>query len=326
MTPNFSRCDLMSAHIYIHFSHTAFTRMEAALDPVVLESSWGSLQAGLYESMTALLLYGIFLVLFVLASYLLAYRLDAPGRRYFIAITVAMFLFSTTQVVLHTTIALLAIRGVHHEIRGEPFIEEVFICKILFFAQDIVLVTNNLITDGLFTYRCYLVWGKNVYSTILPLCMLAATTAIGYVEAFRDDYHPFGSIITSRVAFDLSILTNVVLMCLTAGRIWWARKELRTILSDPAITRKYNTAIAMILESGAIYCATVVGVVLSEAFSSPSSHVYPMFRGAIAQVVNIAPTIIIVRVGLTQRVHCDSCKGPDSIPLRVRPARGSGDS
>ncbi|KAJ7144122.1 hypothetical protein C8R44DRAFT_759512 [Mycena epipterygia] len=300
--------------------------METALDPVVLESFWGDLQEILYESMTMLLLYGVFLVLFVLALYLLACRHNAPSRGYLIAMTVAMFLFSTTQVVLQTTIALLAIRGVHHEIRGEPFIKEVFICKNLIFAGEIVLVTNNLITDGLFIYRCYLVWGKNAYSMILPLCMLAATTATGYVEAFGETYHAFGSLITSRVAFDLSVLTSVVLMCLTAGRIWWARKELHTIISDRAITRKYDTAVAMILESGAMYCATIIGVIISGSLGSPFSPVYSIFLGAIVQVMNIAPTIIIVRVGLTQRVHCDTCKGLDSIQLRIRPVRGSDDS
>ncbi|KAJ7144121.1 hypothetical protein C8R44DRAFT_865108 [Mycena epipterygia] len=77
----------------------------------------------------------------------------------------------------------------------------------------------------------------------------------------------------------MSVMTNVVLMCLTAGQ------ELRTVISDPFITRKYNIAIAMILESSAIYCAAVIGVVISGSFNSPSSPVYSIFRGAVAQLV-----------------------------------------
>ncbi|KAJ6568077.1 hypothetical protein DFH09DRAFT_1468413 [Mycena vulgaris] len=232
--------------------------MESIFDPAVLTHYWGSVHRALYTAMTGLFLYGIFLVLCVLGTYLLWCRPTTPGRMYFIAVTGAMLLFSTTQVVLHTAIAFFSLRLLQQEIAGEPFMQTVFICKHLFFAQDLLLVTNNLLADAVFqTYRCYLVWDKNVYVPILPLCMLAATTA---------------------------------------GRIWWARQEIRVVLTKPRIVRKYNTAIAMMLhlllnrDSGSSFRIFL-----------PSVPVSQIFRGAIPLVVNIAPTLIIVRVGLRQQ-------------------------
>ncbi|KAJ6521194.1 hypothetical protein DFH09DRAFT_1373124 [Mycena vulgaris] len=173
--------------------------MESVFDPAVL-THWGSVHGALYTAMASSFTVrslisqrlklpavqdstpGIFLVLCVLATYLLWYRPPTPGRMYFIAVTGAMLLFSTTQVVLHTAIAFFSLRLVQQEIAGEPFMQTVFICNHLFFAQDLLLATNNLLADAVFTYRCYLVWGKNIYVPILPLCMLAATTGTSLLK------------------------------------------------------------------------------------------------------------------------------------------------
>ncbi|KAJ6521193.1 hypothetical protein DFH09DRAFT_1193132 [Mycena vulgaris] len=110
-----------------------------------------------------------------------------------------------------------------------------------------------------------------------------------------------------------------------AGRIWWARQEIRV----------YNTAIAIILESGSIYCSTVIAGVVSASFCPPWSPVSQIFRGAIPLVVvrgpsfpysipliitvdseNIAPTLIIVRVGLRRQVDSETRKETDSLRVK----------
>ncbi|KAJ7144109.1 hypothetical protein C8R44DRAFT_725096 [Mycena epipterygia] len=128
-----------------------------------------------------------------------------------------------------------------------------------------------LIADGLFTFFC----------AALDVRMRSA-----YVQAFRDDYQTSGPILHPRVAFVvfLEYLTLVLILMM----------------------QRAHMLMKVSLESGAIYCAAVIGVVISGTLSSPSSpnswRVPPAFRAA---------TLIIARVGLTQQVDCNACKGMD---------------
>ncbi|KAJ7877923.1 hypothetical protein B0H14DRAFT_2712101, partial [Mycena olivaceomarginata] len=57
--------------------------------------------------------------------------------------------------------------------------------------------------------------------------------------------------------------TNIVLTCLTAGRIWYIRREVQTLTGWRAFRKRYNTASAIILESGVLYILHVIIYVIS---------------------------------------------------------------
>ncbi|KAJ6594773.1 hypothetical protein B0H19DRAFT_1096683 [Mycena capillaripes] len=117
------------------------------------------------------------------------------------------------------------------------------------------------------------------------------------------------------------LLTNVVLTVLTAGRIWWMRRDACIVL-ESAHVRKYDTAIAMIiLESGAIYCLAIIiyltAVSVPVLNNSPASDIV---RAALPQIMNIVPTLIIVRTGLRRSVgNGDTTQGREAL-LRARTA------
>ncbi|KAJ7878685.1 hypothetical protein B0H13DRAFT_972109 [Mycena leptocephala] len=159
----------------------------------------------------------------------------------------------------------------------------------LYVAKDFLLVTNNIVTDGLFIYRCFVVWGCNICIVVLPMLMLFATTVLGYLVACEDDFiSPYQ--LDPRVPIAITILTNIVLMGLTAGRIWWTRRDARIILESVHVHR-YNTALPSFI---------------------------PIFGVALTQIMNIAPTLMIVRVGLG-RTDQDT---PDPEEQRRRRAFG----
>jgi len=164
------------------------------------------------------------------------------------------------------------------------------------FVEDVLLVTNNLVSDGLLIYRCYLIWGRNKYIAIGAGLMLLLTTILSYISAVEGDYpSAAGPAIDLRIGFLLSVLTNMVIVGLTVGRILHTRRKARTILQRD-VARRYNTAAAMVLESGAIVCAWVIAYVVVRSMSPPT--VWRIFRGGLAQMLNIVPTMIVVRVGL----------------------------
>ncbi|KAJ6594344.1 hypothetical protein B0H19DRAFT_1095082 [Mycena capillaripes] len=87
-------------------------------------------------------------------------------------------------------------------------------------------------------------------------------------------------------------------MVLTAGRIWWIGRTARILLGK-TVTSRYYTALAMILESGAIYC---VSAIVFSTIGFSLDPIYSTTGAVLGQLVGIAPTIIAVRVGLGRSV------------------------
>ncbi|KAJ6621794.1 hypothetical protein B0H10DRAFT_945867 [Mycena sp. CBHHK59/15] len=173
-------------------------------------------------------------------------------------------------------------------------------------AGAILLVTNNLITDVLFQiYRCYVIWGPRYNKQVIvsPALLVLATSVMGYIAVYQYDVADPGSTeIDPRITFSLAIATNMILTGLSAGRIWWTRRHTHSIGQVKFMVR-YNKAILLLLESGGAYCICVAAMLVSLSFTHPTSTgpwytlAYMCF-GASGQLVNIVPTLMIVRIGL----------------------------
>ncbi|KAJ6472530.1 hypothetical protein C8R45DRAFT_412780 [Mycena sanguinolenta] len=257
--------------------------------------------------MMGILFYGVFIVLFFLAMHLLYHR-KTPGRITLLMLTTAMALLATTQFSLHIATTSLALRLLYMSITNEQLsvpthpadLERLYWSLVL--AQDIVLVTNTVITDGLLVYRCYLVWGRpSKIFVIVPVLLMLGTLATGYVTSYDEDYSSGPYHFDPRIVFTLNLFTNFVLMLLTAGRIWWITRTQRDVFGTE-LTPRYSAAIAIVLESGAIYCCGLVFQVI--ALSIQDSFPTPVYlsHGTAGQLVNIVPTLIVVRVGMGHAV------------------------
>ncbi|KAJ7829308.1 hypothetical protein B0H14DRAFT_3465819 [Mycena olivaceomarginata] len=164
---------------------------------------------------------------------------------------------------------------------------------------DSFLVANNILTDGLFLHRCYVIWGRNMKVVIIPALSLIVAAVIGFIGASTPDEvddldnHEF------RLTFGMIILTNLMLMALTAGRIWWIRRDVVSAL-EPSTTRVYGTIIAMILESGAIYCISILLYLISvvRLNQQDSLLAISVFRGAIPQIMSA-----LAAASVTKPVH-----------------------
>ncbi|KAJ7167957.1 hypothetical protein C8R46DRAFT_1270602 [Mycena filopes] len=218
-----------------------------------------------------------------------------------------MGVLATVQFSLHLVSSSLALKllaivitdSTQHLDPSHPAaLEQLYWALVL--TQDLVLVTNTVITDGLLVYRCYLVLGRpsKIY-IIAPMLVMCGTLATGYVTSYDQDYSRGPAHIDPRIVFTLNLLTNFVLMTLTAGRIWWVTRKQREVLGhDLESTSQYNAAIAIILESGAIYCCGLIFQVVSLSIQDSHPTAVYLSHGTISQLVNIAPTLIVVRVGM----------------------------
>ncbi|KAJ7697844.1 hypothetical protein B0H17DRAFT_1262109 [Mycena rosella] len=252
--------------------------------------------------------------MFVLAMQL-RYNNRVSGGRYLVMVTSAMLFFSTIQVVLCVALVAISLRIVTLEVEGSAFSQLSLIRGRVVFVQYTILITNNALTDSLFTFRCYVVWGKSLSIAIIPLTMVLGTTILGYTGAVQNDYLS-ESTFTATIAFILSAVTNGTVTTLTASRIWWVgRQERRTLLErgSPRSPRSYKIAAAMLAKFGVgRHLLPLRHCVHNISFSRGRPYTLRM------------PTLILVRVGLDRReTQCSETPVPDlsfaSIELRSFP-------
>ncbi|KAJ7723081.1 hypothetical protein B0H16DRAFT_1737442 [Mycena metata] len=244
--------------------------MNYTIEPSIFEDYWVFSLSRTYGVCAETLLYGVLLVLLSMVAYLFFHRTGA-GRK---GSTYALLFWQWSASVL--------------QLKGTWGATNVARLYLDFYnLGDLFLVTNNAVTDSLFIYRCYIVWGG----------------ILGYISACEYDYIFPKSYVDYRISFGE---LNCPSLCgplegmwnyLTAGRVWWIRRDAALVLGA-ACVRRYNTVIAIILESGALYCFSIVLFMVFTSLSSEDSVIpTALFRGAMAQIMNIAPALTIVPVG-----------------------------
>ncbi|KAJ7664876.1 hypothetical protein B0H17DRAFT_1211140 [Mycena rosella] len=272
--------------------------------PTKFPDYWDFVVARVWETCAEILLYGMLLILLIIAAYLL-YKRRGTERPSLAVATMLMALLATLQLGVRIWGTVLAFKILRLAVQGEVYphspsaVRASKLYVTIYTAGDLLLVTNNLVADSLFTYRCFIVWNCDIRVVVVPILMTLTTTVLGYLAAYDDDYVRAGPYIDFRIAFIMSVLTNVLLMALTAGRIWWIQRA-AWVLSESVCVRRYNTVIAIILESGAIYCVSVGAYMISVSVLNPQrfNPLITVFGGTVPQIMNIAPTLIVVRVGL----------------------------
>ncbi|KAJ6564361.1 hypothetical protein B0H19DRAFT_77632 [Mycena capillaripes] len=205
----------------------------------------------------------------------------------------------------------MSVYAVHESIQNPAGLNPV---RHLFFAldvaQNVLFALNVLVADLLFLWRCYVIWGNQRSVVFLPGLSVAATAAVsvGYCVTLRGSAGPVSrldhtSAVDPRIPFILGVFTNLVLMALTAGRIWWIRQQARMVCGRENIfERRYGMALTLILESGALYCLCAILVAI---FKSPNASLVAsaIFDAVGNQGVNILPTLIVVRIGLGHNIQ-----------------------
>ncbi|KAJ7265106.1 hypothetical protein C8J57DRAFT_1622159 [Mycena rebaudengoi] len=275
------------------------------VDAIEFATSWAQVSPILYETAVELIFYVVFLAMFVLVMYIY-HRNKVTTTRYLLYSTSAMFVLGTVQIALKVVIAAIVLHTVKLAVQGGSLVRSTSVHDRPAFVRYLLLNANNALTDSLFIYRCYVVWGRTLSIVFLPIAMLATTTVLGFITIMRFADHEFNSAFNPTIvaSFAMSVLTNCTLAALTAGRMWWVGREVRRA-SNLLGMRNYNAAVVMILESGALYCVCVIALVVSGAFlpNSSATVVNNVLTGAMPQVVNIVPTLIAVRVGLSRGIE-----------------------
>ncbi|KAJ7616220.1 hypothetical protein DFH06DRAFT_1239424 [Mycena polygramma] len=274
--------------------------MTHVVDSAEFDDRWKTLLFTVSLNSAELLLYAFFAVCFLFSIRTLRRR--RCGGKILLVAAWIMFLFATCSTLITIIATGISMRMVYLFVQGysDASARLLSLYHKLALAQDIILAVNNLATDLLFLYRCYVIWGSRKMILVLPSILILATVVLGCISGLG--YYKLISLntyIDQRVPFSMGGVTAIVLMILTAGRIWYIRREVRNLTGH--VRKRYDTAVAIILESGVLYCICVVIYVVSISIKQTSAFA-TIFNGvawAFVQLgVNIVPTLILVRVGM----------------------------
>uniref|UniRef100_A0A0W0EUK9 Uncharacterized protein n=1 Tax=Moniliophthora roreri TaxID=221103 RepID=A0A0W0EUK9_MONRR len=246
--------------------------------------------------------WGMYTVLFWICIYVLLspHNLKQSGtsklNKPFIATASLMYLLSTMHFVNDFARGFVAFLEYGDKGGPKEYYEEISVWHYLF--REALYMTTNIVADALLVYRLYVVWGRKRKFVFGPIILVTATAVFGYltvwgfsrVEPGQNDHA--ASIYHWAVGlFSLSLVTNVVVV---GWRIWLAGREVSNVL-DKKHGRKYNQALAIIIESGAL-CS--VALMLNLILYVTRRNAVQITFDSTAQIMGIAPTLTIVRVGL----------------------------
>ncbi|KAJ7726586.1 hypothetical protein B0H14DRAFT_3002073 [Mycena olivaceomarginata] len=220
---------------------------------------WGLFVRGLFETSATFIFYGLYVNLFIVAIYTLRRR-RTSGRTWLLGASWMLFVVGTLQIILRISISTILVRTVallvgrrRSEVPTAEIVDLLQKRLDLELAGNAVFTVNVFLTDSVFLYRCYLVWGYRMKPILLPGILILSTTTLAIVSlvesSLSKNFVLLGGrvqIITTTTAYALGLATNVVLVVLTAGRIWWTRRGLANVPDlHSSIDTVYNAAISI---------------------------------------------------------------------------------
>ncbi|KAJ7932985.1 hypothetical protein B0H13DRAFT_1856595 [Mycena leptocephala] len=241
-------------------------------------------------------------------------------------------------------------RVVHAQVLNE--LESLRVLQIM---RNVIFATNkwvNLISIGSirtqpsyqlhnrsllrWLYRCYVIWGFNKKILTVPALLTLFTLAVGIVVGIVESATgKFISISDLQITLSLAAATNLVLTAFTgksiystvyiqcskppsAGRILWIQRAASHVGLDRTLRSRYNMAIGIILESGAIYCITAIFLVITVSLYDEETFVIGL---SISQQTIVSPGQhnTYVHTGIT--VNPRSISAKFDPPTMLPPAR-----
>jgi len=245
------------------------------------------------------LLYGAYAVVFILTSWVLLYKRPKhePVNKPMFAFSVVMFMLATMHIGVNYTRILRAFIID----RDEPGGPSAYFNMLSEFTQvfgSAIYVAQTLVGDSVVLYRCHLVWGRQWQVVAFPfILLLGSTTAgVGILYSFAVVV-PDAEIFVIQLQhwilsfFSLTLATNIICTGLVAFKLWDVNRQVQYF----GVNHSFNPIILLVIESGAIYSATLMTLLI--LYKTESWFQYVLLD-AISPIVGLVFSMIIVRIGL----------------------------
>ncbi|KAI0340625.1 hypothetical protein BDW22DRAFT_1360039 [Trametopsis cervina] len=162
-------------------------------------------------------------------------------------------------------------------------------------AKIILYDTTVFMQDLVLIWRLYVVFARNWLVIVIPLIVEAVHMAAAYAATAIAVNHPITSPLfahTALAGWSLDLVVNVCVTLAIAGRLWFFSRKIQ-----PAVRTsggKYQASIYTIVESGGLFAATTLAIVI--LYVRDSALIVNAMDVA-TQLACLTPMLIVVRIG-----------------------------
>ncbi|KAJ3896862.1 hypothetical protein GG344DRAFT_84992 [Lentinula edodes] len=254
--------------------------------------AFGADESKLVSIFIQTLLYGAYTVVFALTVWILVWRRPAGQsiNKLLLWTSIVMFVLATMHISVNYARVFMAFIT-YRNAEGGP---AAFFNILSNFTQvfgSAIYVTQTLVGDSVVLVRCYIVWGRQWYIVACPALLLLGSTASGigilYSFAHIEDAEVFALQLQDWIVsfFSLTLSTNFICTALVAYRIWYVNRAVMNFTHH-----SWNPVMLLVIESGAIYSATLLSLLI--LYKAESWFQYVLLDAGLVF------SMIIVRIGL----------------------------
>ncbi|KAI0312448.1 hypothetical protein OF83DRAFT_658746 [Amylostereum chailletii] len=159
----------------------------------------------------------------------------------------------------------------------------------ILFVQLLVAIVNIILSDIIVLWRASVVWSRNVFviaisiAFVITIPVFYIISVIVGVLAYLNEIQHVVVVVFFAVAFVLSLVSNICATMLITYKAWLLRRRIGKYLQNAGRGSAVEGVMALLVESGALYCAIwLIGIV--SGFASGSREFFICFVASIAQV------------------------------------------
>jgi len=240
------------------------------------------------------ILYGVFVVLFVLCLHTLLYRRNTErANRILISGVVAMFVLNTVVLAISLSRCMDAFITLRDDTGGPlAYFEDLASWKEV--ARTAIILCYAVLADVILIYRCWVVWGRRLVIVAIPLLILVAGISMDILMvvtmASLSSGTVFFNVLKARITSALTIILfqNILVTSLIVYRIW--RVDKTTVR---AAVGNLQPIVRVVVESGVVFVATIFIFLMTYVTDSNSQYI---MVDSINPMIGIAFSLLTIRV------------------------------
>ncbi|CCM07256.1 uncharacterized protein FIBRA_09602 [Fibroporia radiculosa] len=253
------------------------------------------------------LVYGINIIAFAGAIWVLAFRrkVVTTAHRYLIATSCFLFSLSTVHVSISLTQLLKGfidgdwVNSVDSMIEADLYF--LSFTQPLAFVKLVLYVVNVFVQDMILIWRMYAVYGANWKIAVVPVFfelvhtgVAMSTTVLGFNGVPLNGERVEATALTGWI---MDLIINLGVTAAIAYKLWHVGREVAGMRSDGRDHNAYLGVIFIVLESGVMF-ATATFIVVVLYLHTPTQLEAMLGVNVVTQVATLSPMLIVVRVGL----------------------------
>ncbi|KAI5889533.1 uncharacterized protein SCHCODRAFT_01357952 [Schizophyllum commune H4-8] len=186
-------------------------------------------------------------------------------------------------------------------------------------VTDVFPRFNFVLSDAIVAWRAWVLWPDNRWvKSSLILCVIGslAGVTVDCVWTAQDVMGENSVRLRALMVTMPLLLTNVVATALVAAKVWYYRREIKSVIGSWRKTSQVEKVLVLLLESGCVYCLIWV-VRLSIDLASGTGktiHGYSIIGGTYHSIAGIYPTLIVIAVACQRSATQDLALSTQALP------------